>query len=117
MLVVPFLLQLFLAVGLTGWLSFRHGRQAVDEVASSLRDELTRHIREYLRGYLDTPHLINELNAGAIARGELDWRDPEALGRHFRHQLDQFDSAAFIFFGSSEGGAAGAGRGLDGPTP
>ena len=40
-LVVPFLLQIFVAVGLTGWLSFRNGKAAVDDVASILRRELT----------------------------------------------------------------------------
>ncbi len=115
-LLVPFLLQLVAAVGLTGWLSFRHGWAAVDAAVSRLREELSSHIREYLEGYLETPHLINELNADAIALGQLDWRDPEQLGRHFWHQLSRFDNAAFIFFGSSLGGAAGAGRGIDGRT-
>ncbi len=113
-LVVPFLLQLLLAVGLTGWLSFRHGREAVEDVTSSLREELTDHVREYLRSYLETTHRINRLNSDAITLGQLDGRDPESLTRHFRRQLDQFESASIIFFGSSRGGAAGAGRQLDG---
>ena len=113
-LVVPFLLQLFLAVGLTGWLSFRHGRAAVDDIAASLRQELTGHVREYLRSYLETAHLINRLNRDAFALGQLDSHDPEELTQHFRRQLDHFAAVAFIFFGSSHGGAAGAGRGLDG---
>ncbi|MEM7352792.1 MAG: response regulator, partial [Acidobacteriota bacterium] len=115
-LVVPFLLQLAAVVGLTAWLSIRHGRQAVDEVTDRLRDELSEHIREYLQSYLETPHLINQLNADAIALGQLDWRDPQALSRHFWHQLGHFDNAEFIFFGSVEGGAAGAGRAADGST-
>ncbi len=113
-LVVPFLLQLFLVVGLTGWLSFRHGREAVDGVATSLREELTGHVRQYLKSYLEAAHLINQINRDAIALGQLDSRDPQALTRHFRRQLDQFQSASIIFFGSSQGGAAGAGRRLDG---
>ncbi len=38
-LIVPFVLQIFAAVGLVGWLSFRNGREAVNEVASQLRSE------------------------------------------------------------------------------
>lgn len=113
-LVVPFLLQLAVAVGLTGWLSFRQGRLAVDDVVTQLRQELTSHVREYLEGYLEAPHLINELNADAIALGQLDPKDSAALQRHFSRQLDQFESVGFIFFGSRHGGAAGGGRHFDG---
>ena len=115
-LVVPFLLQLAAAVGLTAWLSIRHGRQAVDEVTNQLRQELSEHIREYLQSYLETPHLINALNADAMRLGQLDWHDPEALYRHFWHQLEHFESVGFIFFGSPHGGAAGAGRAANGTT-
>ncbi len=40
-LVIPFVLETFAAVGLVGWLSFENGRKAVDEVASQLRSEIT----------------------------------------------------------------------------
>ncbi|MEM7585735.1 MAG: ATP-binding protein [Acidobacteriota bacterium] len=113
-LVVPFVLQLAAVVGWTGWLSIRQGRQAVDEVTRQLRTELSIHIREYVERYLSAPHLINELNADAIALGQLDVKDPLDLGRHFSRQFDQFPTAGFIFFGSHLGGAAGAGRYLDG---
>lgn len=36
LLVLPFLLQIFIAVGLVGWLSFRNGKQAVHELAHQL---------------------------------------------------------------------------------
>ncbi|MGK7923028.1 MAG: hypothetical protein AB4080_23815, partial [Trichodesmium sp.] len=36
-LIVPFVVQIFAAVGLTGWLSLRNGQQAVNEVTTQLR--------------------------------------------------------------------------------
>ncbi|MDG2618162.1 hypothetical protein P7L53_18125 [Thermoleptolyngbya sichuanensis XZ-Cy5] len=39
-LVLPFALQIFAAVGLTGWLSIRNGQRAVNDVASQLRIEV-----------------------------------------------------------------------------
>lgn len=115
-LVFPFLLQLALVVGLTAWFSIRHGEQAVEETTKQLRQEMGRRIQDYLLDFLDAPKLINEINAQAIALGELDWGSSVALGRHFRQQLDTFPSASFIFFGSRHGGAAGAGRQAD-PSP
>ncbi len=38
-LVMPFVIQIFAAVGLVGWLSFRNGQKAVNDVASQLRRE------------------------------------------------------------------------------
>ena len=109
-LILPFLLQLFAAVGLTGWLSLRNGQKAVDNAIAQLREELTRHIHEYLDKFLHDAHWLNELNADAIALGKLDLADPEDLGRQFLSQLDDFPRASYIFFGSALGGAAGAGR-------
>lgn len=113
-LVVPFLLQLALVVGLTGWLSIRYGRQAVEQAVDHLRDGLASRVREYVVGYLATPQLINQLNADAIGLGRLDVADPEGLRRHFWRQLEAFESASFIFFGTPQGGSAGAGRQADG---
>jgi signal transduction histidine kinase/CheY-like chemotaxis protein len=109
-LIVPFLLQLFAAVGLTGWLSLTNGQKAVDNAIAQLREELTRHIHEYLDKFLHDAHWLNELNADAVALGKLDLSDPEDLGRQFLTQLDDFPRASYVFFGSTLGGAAGAGR-------
>ncbi|MCH9649420.1 MAG: response regulator [Deltaproteobacteria bacterium] len=115
-LIVPFVLQLMAAVGLTGWLAIRNSHKAVDEVSAQFRRELASRIWEFLDQTLELPHRINQLNADAIALGELDPQDPLALGRHFRRQLAEFDQVSFIFFGSPHGGAAGAGRIRDGTT-
>ncbi|MGB3202939.1 MAG: hypothetical protein WBA99_18675, partial [Nodosilinea sp.] len=37
LIVVPFVLQVSVAVGLTGWLSMRQGQLAVNQVAAQLR--------------------------------------------------------------------------------
>jgi hypothetical protein len=58
-LIVPFAIQVALVVGLVGYLSFRNGQQAVNNVAHQLRSEITTRIEEHLRTFLDTPHQIN----------------------------------------------------------
>ncbi len=113
--VLPFLLLLSLVVGLTAWLFLRQGEQAIAETTHLLRQEVGQRTHDYLLDFLDEPKLINEINAQAIALGELKTTDSPALGRHFHRQLDAFPNASFIFFGSRHGGAAGAGRD-DSPT-
>jgi adenylate cyclase len=49
--VVPFLVQIFASVGLTGWLSFRNGSNAVNDLATQLRVELSNRILQELNTY------------------------------------------------------------------
>ncbi|XHL94738.1 MAG: hypothetical protein P2A85_19675 [Microcoleus anatoxicus] len=40
LLIVPFVLQIFAAVGLTGYLSFRNGQKAINDLANRLIKEI-----------------------------------------------------------------------------
>ena len=65
-LVVPFLCQISVVVGLTGYLSFRNGQRAVNDLANQLRQEVTFRISQHLESYLATPHLVNQVNVDAF---------------------------------------------------
>lgn len=107
-LVVPFALQTFAAVGLTGWLSLRNGQKAVNEVAAQLRTEVTARIENRLQSYVATPHIINQINADAIHLGQLNPKDLRSLELHLWQQIQRFDSVSYIAFGSEEGEYIGA---------
>lgn len=116
-LVIPFILQIFVAVGVTGWLSLRNGRNAVNDVTSQLRSEVTARIHQRLDTYLETPHLVNAINADAISRFSL-W-NPDDMSRmrsYFFWQLGQFSNTNYISFGGEKKEYAGAGYRDDG-TP
>ncbi len=70
-LVVPFVLQIFAVVSLTGYFSLRNGQRAVNQVASQLRNEILDRIQDKLADYTEQPHLINKINAEAVRRGTL----------------------------------------------
>ncbi|WP_375503690.1 ATP-binding protein [uncultured Nostoc sp.] len=53
-LVALFLLQILLAVGLTGYLSIHNGQKAVNEVASELRYEVANRVEQNLQTYFST---------------------------------------------------------------
>ncbi|MEQ8956563.1 MAG: hypothetical protein RLP02_01365, partial [Coleofasciculus sp. C2-GNP5-27] len=86
-LIVPFVLQIVGAVGLVGWLSFKNGQKAVNELVGQLQRELTNRVEERLTNYLDVPHLINQINAEDVNLGKLDLQDISGLERHFWKQL------------------------------
>lgn len=116
-LVIPFVLQIVMAVGLTGWLSLSNSQKAVNDVAGQLRDETTARIVQHLNDYLKTPHIINKINLDAIQQGTLDLENLPALRRHFWQQAQSFNSVDFIYFGSARGEFAGGGwpRGKSAP--
>ncbi|MCP4537618.1 MAG: PAS domain S-box protein [Chloroflexi bacterium] len=109
-LVVPFVAQIVLAVGLVGYLSFRNGRQAVNNVAHQLRSEITARIEEHLDTFLNTPHQITQINATALRQGLLNVDDAHRMEHHFWEQIQVFDSVTSTYFGYTAGGLVGAGR-------
>lgn len=82
-LVVPFILQIFAAVGLTGYLSLRNGQKAIDNLAEQLRSDITARIQQKLETYLKTPHQINQTNVEFYRQGALNLQNVDNLKRHF----------------------------------
>jgi PAS domain S-box-containing protein len=95
-LIVPFVLQIFAVAGLLGYLSFRNGQKAVNDVATQLRSEISDRIKQNLDTYLDVPHRINQSNLNEIRLGELDVRNFAKLEAHFWHQLALFEHVTVI---------------------
>lgn len=102
-LVVPFILQISAAVGLTAYLSLKNGQEAVNEVASQLRYEITARIHQHVTDYMETPQLVTQINANAVQFGELDLNNGRRLERHFWQQMQIFTSLSPIAFGNEQG--------------
>ncbi|MBD2463150.1 HAMP domain-containing protein [Oscillatoria sp. FACHB-1407] len=102
-LIVPFILQISIAVGLTAIFAIRNGQRAVDDLTSQLRDEVTARISQHLEDYVKTPQLVTQINANAVQFGTLDWQNPASLERHFWQQMRVFSSLRPIAFGSEQG--------------
>jgi PAS domain S-box-containing protein len=101
-LIVPFVLQILVSVGLTGYFSFRNGQRAVNDVAARLLSEISLRVEQNLQTYLDTPLQINQSNSTNIELGKLDVKNFADLQRYFFHQLKQFDDISLIGFANTE---------------
>lgn len=112
-LIVPFVLQTFGAVGIVGYLSFKNGQQAVNDVATQLRGEITNRIDLNLKSYLNIPHQVNQSNAAALDFGQLKLQDSGGLERHFWRQIQIFDSLTFAGIGLENQENIGAERADD----
>ncbi|MFB2971609.1 ATP-binding protein [Aerosakkonema sp. BLCC-F183] len=114
LLIVPFVLQIFGAVGLVGYLSFRNGQKAVNELANQVMDRTSDVVEEHLKSYLSIPQTLNEINADAVRRGLLNVRDREIVGKYFWDQMQAYD-LTYIGIGLTTGEGIGAAR-YDGKT-
>lgn len=105
-LIVPFILQIVTAVGLTGYLSIRNGQNAVNAVARQLRQETSARVERRLETYMSVPILINTINLDEIRLGHVRTDTLDDMRRLFVSQSQIFDAS--IFFGSEANEFMGA---------
>ncbi|OCR02134.1 hybrid sensor histidine kinase/response regulator, partial [Oscillatoriales cyanobacterium USR001] len=96
-LIIPFILQIVAAVGITGWISFRNGQAAINEVTNQLRHEISARIKERLQSYLEAPHTVNQINANALQSGRLSLSEIPSLIQNFWQQAEVFKSITSNF--------------------
>ncbi|MDZ7954293.1 MAG: EAL domain-containing protein [Nostoc sp. DedQUE09] len=101
--VVPFILQISVAVGLTAFLSLKNGQKAVNEVATQLRNEVTTRIHQHVTDYIKIPQLVTQINANAVHIGQLSLKDAKSLEHHLWHQIQLFKPLSPIAFASTQG--------------
>lgn len=99
---LPFLIQIFVTVGLVGYFSWRNGEQAVNKVTSQLRREVTAGVETHLRNYLKTPHLIVRLKQNSF-KSQLQIDDFASIQEDFWSTIQLFDSVRAIYMGYPSG--------------
>ncbi|MCY7332501.1 MAG: hypothetical protein LH649_07535, partial [Pseudanabaena sp. CAN_BIN31] len=85
-----------------GWLSFRNGQQAVNNLVNQLQDEVGSRISLHLSNYLALPHKVNQLNVEQAQLGILNPDDFSLLEQYFRQEIQIFDTISFISFGNEQ---------------
>ena len=113
-LVVPFVLQIFAAVGITGYLSFRNGQKAVNDLATHLQEEVSDRVSLHLDNYLATARNIAQTNASAIELGLIDIYDYQTSGCYLWQQIQiLYQDVGYIDYALPTGEYVGAGRWLE----
>jgi signal transduction histidine kinase/DNA-binding NarL/FixJ family response regulator len=102
LLIVPFVLQIFGTVGLTGYLSLRNGQEAVNELSGRLRSEVSGRIDQHLDSYMKIPHKTLQVTSDAIDMELINLHDREKLGLFLWRKLKSFD-VGYILLGFETG--------------
>lgn len=59
-LIAPFAVLLMGSMGTVGYLSFRNGQKAVNDISGQLQKEISFRVKDRVQGYLQVPHLANQ---------------------------------------------------------
>lgn len=108
-LIVPFVLQIVLAVGLTGYFSVQYGERSIQYLANELITETNSRIADHLDQYLAIPNQLNRLNLKARDLGVLDFKNFNLLGTYFWQQMALFP-IGYINYGTTTGEFIGVER-------
>jgi class 3 adenylate cyclase len=103
------MIPIIVSTGLVGWLSFRNGQRAINDLAFQLQSETSSRVRQYLDGYLAIPGQLNQINLDALRIGLLDLGDFHRLGHYFFKQMKVFD-VGYVNFGDTKGEYIGVER-------
>lgn len=86
-LIVPFVIQIVVAVGVTGLLSVRNGQEAINNIAAKHRAEVAERLSTELDRYLALPPSLNQTNVDATYLGLLDLKNFYMVGNYFSRQM------------------------------
>jgi len=103
LLVIPFVVQIVLLVGVMGWLSYLNGQATIEDMANRLRQEITGHIRDKILNFLSIPATIDHFNLQAFEHHEIDVTEIDSTARHFWRQLQYFPSLTYISYTNNQG--------------
>jgi signal transduction histidine kinase len=101
-LIIPFVAQILLAVGLTGYFSILSGRAAVNQATRELREEITDRIIDKLTSQLEISRFVVENNANAIQQGFLPSTNLRQLKPYLLNQLQQSRTLTAITISTQE---------------
>ncbi len=89
--------------GLMAWLSWRSEQETIGNLVGQLQNEISDRIEQKLNSYLETPHLINKINADAVKQGALKTQGSISESYLWR-QIQNFPTVSWIYYGGEKAG-------------
>ncbi len=102
-LVISFISQILVAVGLTSFFSWNNGRKTIEAMALRLSREVTSHTQQHINGYLTNPTLFLKINLIFTDYEYLDVDNIDDLQKIFWRQSQIDSQIDTIYFGSETG--------------
>lgn len=116
LLIIPFVIQVLGITGLVGYLSYRSGQRAVQEIARQLMEEMDQRVAAQLATYLQLPHILTQINAQSFLATPLQTEAFSHLEIQFLQQIDQFSEVTVLSMATPHGSALEVSRQPEGHT-
>ncbi|MBO9999632.1 MAG: PAS domain S-box protein [Cyanobacteria bacterium SID2] len=113
-IVLPFVLQIAIAVGLTGWFATRNGRRASEQTAEQMQSIASENVVQHLNEYLSKVERLAQNNSQDLQGQRLKADDLQALEWHFWSHVHALDGVSALGFVRTNGDAIGVLRTEDG---
>ncbi|WP_426548134.1 ATP-binding protein [Dapis sp. BLCC M126] len=102
-LIVPFVMQLLISVGLVGYLSYRSGQEAVQNLSERLMTEVVERVNLYIQQNLQTAMQINKMNIEAVRSQTVNLNNLAEVEQLLWVRIKQFETVTGIFLGFPDG--------------
>jgi signal transduction histidine kinase len=109
LLVVPFMAQIAIAVGLTGYLSLRNGEKTVSSLVNRLQQEVGDRVDQHLTSYLETSRQLSQSNKELFELGVLQPHQFEQIAAVFVQQMHIYP-VGYLTFATLDGKLVNAGH-------
>ncbi len=106
LMLFAFAVQVFGAVGLVAYLSYRSGQESIHKLANRLNTEISTSVTEKTKTYLQTIDQVNKNNISALRRNIWNFDDFSSQERQAweQMQLNSLSPITIIGFGTPSGG-------------
>ncbi|MGK7918880.1 MAG: hypothetical protein AB4080_02575 [Trichodesmium sp.] len=98
-LIIPFVMQLLVSVGLVGYLSYRSGEDAVQNLSERLMTEVVERVNLYIQQNLQTAMQINKMNIEAVRSQTVNLNNLAEVEQLLWVRIKQFETVTGIFLG------------------
>ncbi|WRH68388.1 MAG: hypothetical protein RSE13_09385 [Planktothrix sp. GU0601_MAG3] len=102
-LIIPFVLQIVGAVGLVGYLSYRSGQKAVENLANQVMNQAENRIKDHLDHSLQIQQQTVAVNYQAFQQGVISLNNFESLRQYFWQQINLSPHLTLNMFANTQG--------------
>ncbi|WP_353933182.1 ATP-binding protein [Okeanomitos corallinicola TIOX110] len=113
LLIVPFIIQVSLAVSLIGYISFINGQTTVNDLVTQLMNKTSGLVNQHLNSYLAVPTQLNQMNVDAVQAGILNLQNLEVSGKYLWRQMQIYANLGYSGYMLPNGQGAGTGNYTD----
>jgi signal transduction histidine kinase/DNA-binding response OmpR family regulator len=98
------------SVALVGYVSFRNGTKAVENLAKQLQQEIHSKVERELNNYLKSPNQVNQINLDNHRLGILNFTNFPLMEKYLWREIQHFPEIGFIGYAADTGEMIGVER-------